>query len=222
MKLILALALLLGSALPAGAQTVLHLAETARVKVPPDELVASIKASASTSNAAESQSRVNALIAKALAQAKAVPGLIVTTGSYQVWNTRQPEQWTAEQNIDLRGRDGAALLQLTGALQGQGLTLTQLGWRVAPETARIATSEATKIALGNLRARADDASAVLGLRFAAFRDVRLDGTLPMISPAPRAMAAAAMKAAPSAVAEDVEIEATVQAEILLQPLPTQP
>jgi uncharacterized protein YggE len=210
------LTLLPALSLPAAAQTVLHLSETARVNARPDELTASIKVGASSLSAAESQNRVNVIVAKVLDQAKAVPNLGITTGSYQVWHSTQPEQWNAEQSIELRGHDGTALLRLVGVLQSQGLTLSRLGWRVAPDTARAAKAEATKIALGNLRTRADDASAVLGLRFAAFREVRLDGAPPNTGPMPRMMMAAAPAAAPSAEAEDVAVEATVEADILLQ------
>jgi len=219
MKFALALALLIAGIAPAAAQTVLHLSETARVNVHPDELLASIKVGASSLSAADSQNRVNVLVAKALDQAKAVPSLIVTTGNYQVWHSTQPEQWNAEQSIDLRGRDGTAVLRLVGILQSQGLTLARLGWRVAPDSARAAKTEATRIALGNLRSRADDASAVLGMRFAAFRDVRLDGAPPNIGPMPRMMAAPAQAmaaTAPNAEADDVAVEATVEADIYLQ------
>lgn len=219
MKHLLALALLLGTALPAAAQTVLHLAETARVNVRPDELSASIKIGSSSLSAADSQNRVNVQVAKALEQVRAVTSVTATTGNYQVWHSAQPDQWNAEQSIELRGRDGTQLLRLVGVLQSQGLTLARLGWQVAPDTARAAKAEATRIALGNLRARADDASAVLGLRFAAFRDVRLDGVPPNVGPAPRMMMAAASATAPNAEATDVAVEATVEADIFLQPGP---
>ena len=221
MKPFLAFAMLLATSVPAAAQTVLHLSETARVNVHPDELAASIKVGASSLSAADSQNRVNALVAKAMDQARAVAGVVATTGNYQVWHSTQPDQWNAEQSIDLRGRDGSALLRLVGALQSQGLTLATLGWRVAGDTARTAKAEATRIALGNLRARADDASAVLGMRFSAFREITLDGAPPNTGPMPRAFAAAMPMAAsaPNAVADDVAVEATVQADILLQPGP---
>ncbi len=203
---------------PAWAQTVLHLSETARVTVRPDELNASVKVSAGALSAAEAQNRVNTLVAHALDQAKAATGVTVTTGNYQVWHSTQPEQWNAEQSIDLRGRSGDAVLRLVGVYQSENLALSRLGWQVAGDTARAAKAEATREALGHLRERADDAAGVLGMRFAAFRDVRLDGTPPNVGPAPRMMAAAAA-ALPSAQADDVSVEATVVAEILLQPGP---
>jgi predicted secreted protein len=199
----------------ARAQTVLHLTETARVNVRPDELSAAVKVSASSVSAAEAQNRVNALVAKTLDQARAVAGTNAATGNYQVWNSKQPEQWNAEQIIDLRSRDGAALLRLVGALQQQGLVLARLGWRVAPETQRAARVEATRQALGNLRARADSAADVIGMKFSAFRDVRLDGTPQGAGPVPRALASVA--SAPNAEADDVGVEALVEADVILVP-----
>ncbi len=205
--------LLLLPALPAQAQTVLHLSETAGVTVRPDELNASIKANAGALSAAEAQNRVNALVARALGEAKAATDVVATTGNYQVWHSTQPEQWNAEQTIDLHGRNGDAVLRLVAIYQSENLTLARLGWQVAGDTARAAKAEATRQALGHLRERADDAAGVLGMRFAAFRDVVLDGAPPNLGPQPRMLAAAA----PNAQAEDVRVEATVQADIILQP-----
>lgn len=216
MKLPLVALLLLAAPVTARAETLLHLSETAGVTVRPDELHASVKVSAGALSAAEAQNRVNTLVARALDQAKAVAGISVATGNYQVWHGSQPDQWNAEQTIDLRSRNGDALLRLVGVYQAQNLALSRLGWQVAGDTARAAKTEATRQALAHLRERADDAAAVLGLRFAAFRDVRLDGAPPNLGPMPR-MLAAAPAAAPSAQADDVAVEATVEAEILLQP-----
>jgi predicted secreted protein len=210
--LLVALPLLLASG-PAWAQTVLHLSETARVTVRPDELNASVKISAGALSAAEAQNRVNTMVARALDQAKTGAGVVVTTGNYQVWHGTQPDQWNAEQSIDLRGQNGDAVLRLVGIYQSQNLALSRLGWQVAAATARAAKTEATRQALSHLRERADDAAGVLGMRFAAFRDVRLDGAPPNLGPSPRMMAAAA----PVAQGDDVAVEATVEAEILLQP-----
>ena len=114
----------------------------------------------------------------------------------------------------MRSKDGESLLKLVGTLQNQGLAINNLGWRVSADTARKARSDATKIALGNLRSRAEEAASIVGLRFASFQEIRLDGSHP--SPAPRAMMMAA-GTSPHAEAEDATIEATVEADVLLQP-----
>ena len=101
-------------------------------------------------------------------------------------------------------------------LQTQGLAISRLGWQVTPEVSRKARAEATKQALSALRARVDEAAAIVGLSFGGFRDIRLDGTPQM--PMPRMMAAMAASPdakPPSAQAEDVTIEASVDADVLL-------
>ena len=205
--------------LPAQAQTVLHLSETARVTVRPDELNASVKVTAGALSAAEAQNRVNVLVAKALDQARSAQGVTATTGNYQVWHSTQPDQWNAEQSIDLRSHNGDTLLRLVGIYQSQSLALSRLGWQIARDTARAAKAQATREALSHLRDRADDAASALGMRFQSFRDIRLDGAPPNLGPLPKMLAAAAPTAMPNAQADDVSVEATVEAEVLIQPAP---
>ncbi|MCW3473071.1 SIMPL domain-containing protein [Limobrevibacterium gyesilva] len=215
------LAILAALVQPAAADTLLRLSETAHVAVPPDQIVATLRADGAAATAAEAQARVNAMVGKALDEARKVPGIATSTGSYQVWQRTQPStQWNAGQTIALKGSDGAEMLKLVGRLQGQGLGLEQLAWQVSPEKARKAQSEATKIALGALRARAEEAAGILGLRFVSFREVRLDGSRPS-PPMPRAMAMAVASAAPMppprAEAQDVDIQASVEADAVLVP-----
>ncbi len=84
---------------PAYAETVLHLAETATVMVAPDEIAATLTADATSSSASDAQARVNTTMQAALAQARAVQGVAVSTGGYGVWRTNQPDHpdtWDAE------------------------------------------------------------------------------------------------------------------------------
>jgi predicted secreted protein len=202
----------------AHAETLLRLSETAHVQVAPDEIVAALRYEASAPTPAEAQARVNTAIGKALDDAKQVAGITSSTGSYQVWQKNQSTgPWSAAQTITLKGSDGAEMLKLVGLLQGQGLGLQQLAWQVSPARAREAQAEATKMALGTLRTRAEEAAAVLGLRFTQFREVRLDGTRPV--PIPRMMAMAAASAPmPHAEGQEQEIEATVEADAVLVPI----
>jgi predicted secreted protein len=215
-------------ALPARAETLLRLAETATVSVHPDELAAALRAEAVGATAAEAQAKVNAATTGALARAKAVAGVTVATGGYNVYrlgptanDKDRTERWQGSQGLELKGHDGAVMLKLVGELQQAGLAVGQLGWRLSPEAMRKARAEATRQALANLRGRADDAAAALGLTFDSFKEVRLDS----VPPAPGlrlAMAAAPMAAAApapplSAEAEDVPVSATAEADIVLKP-----
>jgi uncharacterized protein YggE len=219
-----AVTLILGILLagPAAADTLLHLSESARVMVHPDELAASLRAEAVAATAAEAQTQVNAAMAGALALAHQVAGVSVTTGFYTVWPQTEParpaeqQPWRASQTLELRGGNGAVLLTLVGALQQSGLAVSQLGWQMAAKTARHARAEATRQALSGLRARAEEAAGVLGLHFDSFREVRLDDA-PRPHPMPmRAMAASPAAAPPSAEAEDVPVEAGVEADVVLK------
>lgn len=205
-------------ALPVHAETILRLVEVGQVAVHPDQLAASLRADADGSGPVEVQARVNVAITAALAQAKAAPGITVTTSNYSVFqqqaNPQAPRTWHASQGIELAGADGPALLALVGKLQASGLAVGQLGWRLAPATARSAHAQAASLALSQLRGHADQAAASLGLVFVSFKIVDLD---PGAAGVPiRAMAnfAAAMPA-PSAEAADVVVDARVAAEIIL-------
>jgi predicted secreted protein len=218
----LALCLLLAG--PAAADTLLHLSEYARVMVRPDELVAMLRAQAVAASAAEAQAQVNTAMAGALASARQTAGVTVATGAYSVWPQNPPahggrQEWRATQTLELHSGDGVALLTLVGTLQQRGLAVGQLAWRLAPETARKARAEALRQALSGLRARADEAASILGLRFDSFRDVRLGQAVPMPRPmmfGARAPAAAQAPPPPVAEAEEVPIETSVEAEVVLK------
>ena len=194
----LLLAALLMTAPAEAAETLLRLSETAHVLVQPDELAASLRADATAPTSAAAQARVNALIAKALEAAKSTPGITVATGGYSVWQRREPPmQWNASQSIQLRGSDGERVLALVGTLQAQ----------------------ATRAALAALRGRADEAAAVLGMKFSSFREIRLDGQrqpMPMLARAmPAPMPGAEAAPPPRAEAQEVDITATVEADAVL-------
>jgi predicted secreted protein len=217
----LALCLLLAG--PAAADTLLHLSESARVMVRPDQLAAALRAEAVAASAAEAQAQLNTAMAGAVATARQTAGVTVATGAYSVWPQDQAarggkQEWRASQTLELSSGDGVALLTLVGTLQQRGLAVAQLAWRLAPETARKARAEALRQALSGLRARADEAASILGLRFDSFRDVRLGAA----APAPRGMMAMAAPAAanaappPVAQAEEVPIEASAEADVVLK------
>jgi predicted secreted protein len=217
----LALAMSLAAAArPAAAETRLRLSEQARVQVRPDTLAATLRIEAESATASDAQSRVNAQTAKAIALARQADKVVATTGAYNVWRATQPSpRWHAVQTVELRGGDGPAMLALVGTLQDQGMTVQQLGWRLSREAARKAQSEATKDALRALRARAEEAAGILGLRFVEFREVRLDGNPPSPRPVPQmAMALGRGGAAPPvAETEDIAVEASIGADAVLVP-----
>jgi predicted secreted protein len=221
---------LLGSPLlapsPARADTMLHLADTETVTVAPDELAASLRAEAASADPADAQQRVNAAMTGALANAHKVAGITVATGAYSVWHVAptpqdSSERWQASQSLQLTSHDSALLLTLVGTLQQNGLAIDQLNWRLSRDAQRKAHDDATREALTALRGRAEEAAGLLGLRFASFKDVRLDSATPpmprFFAPAAVSAMAAAAPAPPNAVASDVPVSATADADAILLP-----
>ena len=204
----------------ASAETLLHLTETATVSVRPDRLMAALRAEAATDSASSAQERVNAMIADALAETRRADGIVAATDQYNVWRLEpkagETVQWRASQTLTLRGQNGPSVLKLVGALQQEGLAVERLGWELAPETATSAERKATVQALKALRGRADEVAGAVGLQFDAYRSLTVGNTPPMPI-RPRTMAVSAPPAAPAAEAEDVQVEATVEAEIALKP-----
>lgn len=211
------------AALPAHAETLLHLGDTETVSVAPDELAAALRVEATSADPADAQRRVNTAMADALAQAHKIAGVTVSTGAYAVWHVAptpqdSTERWQASQSLELTSHDSVALLTLVGTLQHNGLAIGDLGWRLSRDAERKARDEATRQAIAALRGKAQEAAALLDLRFASFKEVRLDSAAPV--PGPRfvgAVRAMAASAPPSAEAADVPVSATAEADVVLLP-----
>ena len=202
-------------------ETALHLGETAEVMRAPDEVVATLRAEARAATAAAAQEAVNRAIAAALDRARTVAGVRVATGGYWTNRIEDGRAWQASQQVTLRAANAAALLELTGALQQQGLAVSQLHWQLTRETARTAREEASQIALDALRRRAEAVAGQLGLQVVGLREVRIDAPdrspRPMMAMAAAPRAASAAAAPPVTVAEDVVVAATVEAVAILRP-----
>ncbi|MGA3005376.1 MAG: SIMPL domain-containing protein [Acetobacteraceae bacterium] len=206
--------------------TILKLSETATVMVTPDELAASMRTEAVAPTAQDAQRRVNELMAGAIAAAKKVDGIVVSTGGYNVWRiaaspTDRNERWQAGQSLNLTGKDAEAMLKLVGDLQQMGLVQSNLFWRLSRDSERKARQDATRQALSTLRSRADEAAEILGLRFESFREVRLDSVAPPPILPRLQMAARATMAAPApppnAEGEDMPVTASAEADVVLKP-----
>jgi len=222
--------MLLGLPLVAAAQTAapqatlpeteLHLGETAEVTRAPNEVIAILRAEARAGSAAAAQEAVNRTANAAVARARGVQGVQVSTGGYWTGRVDDNRAWQATQQITLRSTEGAPLLDLVGSLQGQGLAMSSLTWTLTRDTQRAAREEASRLALDALRRRAEAVASQLGLQLVGLKEVRIDAPQGM----PRPMAApmvASMRSSsgppPVAVAEDIVVSATVQAVAVLRP-----
>ncbi|MCQ4162210.1 SIMPL domain-containing protein [Roseomonas sp. GC11] len=196
--------------------TRLLLSESAEVTRAPDEIHATLRAEQRGGSAALAQAQLNTVMQRALATARAVPGVTATTGGSWTQRVEETRQWQAGQALVLRGAEAGALLELAGSLQQQGLALGGLSWSLSRPAAQAARQEAGALAIDALRARAVAVAAQLGLRVEGIRELRLDAP---DQPGPRPMMAmmARREAAPAPVSapEDIIISATAAAEILL-------
>jgi predicted secreted protein len=220
----LAGALVCASLLPAASRaqdsgTVLRLSETAEVERTPQEVSATLRAEARGADSRTVQAQVNSRMTAALAAARAVQGVQASTGGY--WTTRQEKErnWLASQSLTLRGTEPGPLLELAGALQGQGLVMDGMGWSLSRTQRLEARQEAGRLAVEALRARAEAVAQQLGLQVAELRELRLDapdtGT-PRFRAAPM-MAARAEAAPPPVSAPQPEmVSATAEASFLLR------
>ncbi|WP_372624451.1 SIMPL domain-containing protein [Falsiroseomonas sp.] len=201
------------------AETELHIGERAEVTRAPDEVVATLRAEARAGSAAAAQEAVNRAVTAAVARARAVQGVRVSTGGYWTNRVDQGRSWQAAQQITLRGTEATALLELAGTLQEQGLAMGGLHWQLTRDAARAAREEASRLALEALRRRAQAVADQLGLQMVGLKEVRIDAPdhgdpRPMMAMAARSASAAPP---PVAVAEDVVVSAAVQAVAILRP-----
>ncbi len=196
----------------------IHLSGSATVQVSPDELVADLVATATSSSPAAAQRRVNTLIAGGMADARSVSAIHARAAGYAVEPADEKRtSWTAQQTLELRAEDGPALLDLAGKMQAEGFAMASLEWRLSEASRHWAHVKATTAALTDLAIRANAAAEALGMEVAGLRDVQLGG--PAYQPRPpfpmMAMAARTMPA-PQATAAPQEVRAEVSADYTLR------
>jgi uncharacterized protein YggE len=198
----------------------LHLSASATVQVAPDELVADLSALGNSPTAAAAQRRVNTLIGAAAKAAGSVVSVKVAFRDYSVqFVDEPPAHWVAQQTVELRGRDGAALLDLVGELQSLGLAIGSLDWQVSPARADAAQQEATIAALKHLRSQAAGAAQALGVEVDHFQSVQLNGgarPIPYGRAVPAMMAMAAPMPPPSSSPTAQDVTADVEGDVVLR------
>lgn len=199
--------------------TVLKLAETAMVERAPEEVQVTLRAEARGGDSRVVQVQVNSRMTQAMEAAGNVAGVRASTGSY--WTSRNDKDrvWTASQSLTLRGTEAAPLLELAGALQGQGLVMGGLDWSLSRAQRVAARQEAGRMAVDALRARAESLAQQLGLRVAHLRELRLDAPdqpSPRFRAAPMAARADAAAPPPVSAPEPEMVSATAEAEFILR------
>ena len=205
----------------ASPQTVLHLSQTAERRVARDMLHADLRAEARGADPKSVEAAINRSMEKALAEAKKVSGIEVSTGSYAVHRetlTGSAPDWAGSQSLFISGTDSAAILALTATLQSDGLLMSNLDYQVAPATVRASESALTAEALSALGQRAAAVAQQLNTAVLGYRNLTVGNAETTGGPMPRfAMAVEATAAMPAPVAAPGEatVRVTVSAEVLL-------
>src|SRR5688572_26039579 len=168
---------LLGAALLAGAPAfaaqddkakdqVSFRVEAAR-EVPNDWVEATLGVEEESTDLPGLAARVNQRMAAALELAKSDTRLTVSSGAYQtqpVYDKTRIARWRASQDLLIETADVAALADMAGKLQAQGLLLRGVAFSVAPETRKRVDDELTVEALSVFRERAGLIARGLGRR----------------------------------------------------------
>ena len=201
---------------------------SATASVANDRMMASLRAEADNADPAVAASTVNARMAKALARAKGVKGVEVSTSgytSYQVTEKNQPPRWRVAQTLQVEGGDFTTLSTLVSQLQADGgLTVNGIGFSVGDHARKQAEDNLTQQAIEAWQVRVQ--AAARGFGYDGWRMGKVtvssgDGARPQ--PMYRMATAMAASAAPVAVeAGNTEVTVTVTGDALLEtqkPLP---
>lgn len=217
-------------ALPAAAQTqpvpagVLNLTTTATVEVTKDVLNVVFSTTREGSDAQAVQSGLKQALDAALAEARKVakPGQVeVQTGNFSLYpRYAQPgpkggqpviSGWQGSAELIVRGKDAAAIAQLTGRVQT--MTIARVGYTLSREAREKVEADAVAQAIASWRAKAQQMSQQFGYAGYTVREVNVSTNEPGGGPVPvMAMARAkAMDAAESLPTEagKGEVTATV-------------
>lgn len=214
-----------GLQLPPQGHTVLNFAATESVSLPQDTLTAALRIEARSADPRKVQADINTAMEKALAVAKKVAGVKVTTGGYQVYEQRLERNlrlWQGQQGLQLESKNAAAVLELAGQLQASGFVMNGLSYSLSPEKAASVRDELLVKALGSLKAKAALVARTLGKSGYELVDVNLGGDAPVM-PMYRAvraemvMADAAASPPPAAEPGETEVAVSVSARALLKP-----
>lgn len=223
-------------ATPALAQTDLTIAATGSAKLPPDEAVARLNVFAADKSAAIAQAQVNAEMTKALAAARAVPGLQVeTTGytsnqsyDYMPGGGAHMTGYTANQGLTLTlpspgGALTPAFSTLLANLQADGVLLNELGGGMSVAGADAANQLAIHSALRTIKAQAAQVAAGLDESVSGTKAVYVNALMqpmPMVSGGPIAVAGAeGGMSSPVAAPQDMVFTASITAQMELGKAP---
>jgi predicted secreted protein len=184
---------------PAPMQPAVSVTGAATAKVQNDRMQATARAEAEQSTAGAAAADVNGRMSRALALAKAAPGVEAKSAGYhtwQQWEKGRPGKWRVVQSLSLAGSDFTALAALLSKLQDEeGLLVSSITFTLAPDTRRRAEDALTREAIRAWQQRAATAADALG--FGAWRPGRIAVTTGDIASPPRQEMMMRAQAAPA-------------------------
>ncbi len=181
-------------------KNVVSLAAAASLQVPQDWLTVVLATTREGNDAVALQAQLKLALDTALAEARraargtAPQELEVQTGSFSL-NPRYGRDgrmsgWSGRAELQLQGRDTAAIAQLAGRIQT--LTVASTGFSLSREAREKIESQVVAEAIGRFRARADEVSRQFGFAGWTLREVNVQTELPLGQPQPRMRVASAM------------------------------
>lgn len=213
--------------IPEGA-TLISLAATERVEVEQDLLIANLSYEAENKDPAKLQEEINKIMTRALAEARAVKTVKVSTLGYQVYPYdynpdpkplqlgEQPKldrKWRGSQTLMLKGKASDDLLGLVGKLQALRLNIGNLSYTVSPELMEETQNIMLESALRKLKTKAERTAKALGKSQSDLLNVNVDTG--GYAPQPYYPGAVMMKAASAEVAMTAPVAAPGQSDITL-------
>lgn len=200
--------------------TVLTFSVTGEAHAAPTLLTARLFAVSEGGSPVEVQKALNRRMEEALKPA--LPqGIERRAGAYSLVQESAehgPARWQARQELTVSGKDAAAVLALTGDLQGRGLGLDGLDWSVDPAMREDLLRQARTLALEKLRREASESAATLGLHVARVKAVRLFEGESGPRPVTASLMMARMAAPPPQQAPVEQVfHVNAQAEVELRP-----
>ena len=181
--------------------TELRLSASAQRQLANDQLSATLYVQDKNPQPAVLADRLNKVINRALADARAYGKVEATTGSYNTWpdydKSGKIQGWQGRAEIRLTSRDFKEASELVAKLQ-QTLALGNLQFEVSDDARRAAEKAMIPEAIGNLREQGRIAAQALGKSTVQVRELEIGNTLSPVRPM---MLRAKMMAAPMAGAD---------------------
>jgi predicted secreted protein len=194
---------------------------SAAATVPNDRIQAWLRAEHEAAEAASAANAVNTSIAKALARAKATPGITVTTSGYstqQIAEQGKPVRWRVTQSITIASTDFAAVATLLTRMQEQdGMLLSGMGFSLSPNARDGAERQLMQQAIRSWQARAQQAATGFGAESWRPGHITIQTSEPgRVYPMARATVAQAEMAPVNVEGGTTEVTVTVTGDAILE------